>query len=465
MSAQLVRPRVAVLWALPVVVATLFATSAATSGAAGSRVVNNASAPNRGNAVIRWNAHAADAGLAACISPASDPPHEARMYAIMHIAVHDALNAIHRRSQPYVFRAHRPGASPRAAIAAAAHDTLVSVIGALPGVVDQGCRDAGIAGVEADYTHELARIPAGTAKRAGILLGRASAARVLRLRAHDGADATPVDPNYPQGTLPGEYRFTPGFDFYFLPHWQDVTPFALKSAAQFRPGPPYPVRSRRYARDLAQIKRLGGDGVTTPSSRTPEETQIALFWLENSPLAWNRIGRTLAIAHHLGLWQSARLFGLLDIAMADGYVGSFETKDHYRFWRPITAIRLAGSDGNPWTTADPTWTPLSPTPPISDHDSAHSVEGAAAAAVFRQFFHRDRMTFTACSLTVPSGTCTDSSPVLRTYSSFSQAAAENGRSRILVGFHFRHAVVAGLRHGRSIGTLAVATRLRPVTSH
>lgn len=132
---------------------------------------------------------------------------------------------------------------------------------------------------------------------------------------------------------------------------------------------------------------------------------------------------------------------------------------------PVSAIRLAGSDGNPSTTADPTWTPLEPTPPISAHDSAHTVEGAAAAAVLRQYFHRDRMTFPACSLSIPGRTCTDAKPAVRTFASFSQAAAENGQSRILVGFDFRHAVVAGLRHGRSMGPLTLATRLRPVASH
>jgi hypothetical protein len=185
--------------------------------------------------------------------------------------------------------------------------------------------------------------------------------------------------------------------------------------------------------------------------------------VESSPLRWNRIARTVSAARSLDPWQEARLFGLLNIALADGYVSSFETKYHSNYWRPVTAIRTADSDGNPHTSADPTWSPLVPTPPIPDHDSAHSVEGGAAAAVLTQFFGTDHIGFAACSLTLPPGsTCTDASPKLRQYRSFSQAADENALSRILVGFHFRNAVEAGTEHGRKIGNRAVHLYLRPV---
>ena len=130
---------------------------------------------------------------------------------------------------------------------------------------------------------------------------------------------------------------------------------------------------------------------------------MALFWVESSPLQWNRIARTVSAQAGLNPWQNARLFGLLNMAMADGYVGSFETKYLYNFWRPITAIQMAATDGNPNTDADPTWTPLVATPPIPDYDSAHSVEGGAAAQVFKRFFGTDSMDFEACSLTLPAG--------------------------------------------------------------
>ena len=152
-----------------------------------------------------------------------------------------------------------------------------------------------------------------------------------------------------------------------------------------------------------------GTGITTPSTRTAEQTEIAHFWVESSPLAWNRIARTVARSERLDLWENARLFGLLNMALADGYIGSFDTKYHYNYWRPVTAIREAATDGNPRTIADPTWTPLVTTPPIPDYDSAHSVEGGAAAAVLARVLG-NRVSFTACSLTLPAGGCDSPKP-------------------------------------------------------
>ena len=416
----------------------------------------------RSNAVIAWNANAGEAAIAACISPVDNPLHESRLYAMTHVAIHDALNAIDRRSRPYAFSAKtKRGASPEAAVAAAAHDVLVPLLNQIPAPFPPACGAAGAASVEADYTAALAAIPDGRAKARGIEAGEAAAAAVLALRAADGADTPLVVTDYPQGTNPAEYRFTPGTPFVFAPGWADVTPFVLRDSSQFRPGPPDAVTSKRYTADFAEVKRLGGDDVTTPSARTAEETEIALFWVESSPLQWNRIGRTVSTDARLDLWEQARLFGLLNMALADGYVGSFDTKYHYNYWRPVTAIQTADTDGNPNTSADPTWTPLVTTPPIPDYDSAHSVEGGAAAAVLKRFFGTDRIRFRTCSLTLPAGsTCNDLTPVLRRYNSFSEAAAENGLSRILVGFHFRTAVDEGIEHGNKIGDRAVDRFLR-----
>jgi hypothetical protein len=211
------------------------------------------------------------------------------------------------------------------------------------------------------------------------------------------------------------------------------------------------------------VKALGGDGVTTPSARTPEQTEIARFWVESSPLQWNRIARTVAAATRLDPWEQARLFALLDMALADGYIGSFDTKYHYNYWRPVTAIRSADTDGNPRTSADPSWTPLVTTPPIPDYDSAHAVQGGAGAGVLKRFFGTDQIAFTTCSLTLPAGqTCVDGSPVMRRYAGFSQAAEENGVSRILVGFHFRKAVDEGIERGGRIADRTVDRFLLPV---
>lgn len=386
------------------------------------------------------------------------------MYAMVQVAVHDALNGIDRRSRPYAVDLQTaPGASPDAAVAAAARDVLVPVLGSLTFFLPADCVDAGIASVEADYAAALAAIPDGPAKTQGLAVGQDAAAAVLALRASDGFDTALVDPNYQEGTAPGEYRYTPGTPFAFAPGLgDDLTPFVLKDSSQFRPGPPYQLGSQKYAADVNEVQRLGGDDVTTPSARTDEQTEIALFWLESSPLAWNRIARTVSTAQGLDAWQNARLFGLLNLALADGYIGTWDTKYHYRFWRPVTAIRLADIDGNPATTADPTWTPLVETPPIPDYDSGHAVEGGAAAQILARFFGTDTISFSNCSFTLPAGqTCTDPTPTLRHFTRLSQAADENAVSRIYIGFHFRDAVEIGTRHGEKIADRTVNLHLRP----
>ena len=347
--------------------------------------------------------------------------------------------------------------------AAAARDVLVSQLALIGAPFPPACAAAGVARAEADYASALGQIADGTAKVQGIALGQAAAAAIIANRAGDGSDTPLVDPNFPQGTAPGEWRFTPGSPpIAFAAGWAQVRPFALRSAAQFRPGPPLAVDCggkplsnadgcRRYAADVEEVQRLGGNGTSTPSARTAEQTEIALFWVESSPLAWNRIARSVSSAQGLDPWQNARLFGLLNVALADGYIASFATKYHYRFWRPVTAIRNADVDGHDATT-----------PPIPDYESAHTVQGAAAAQVMKRVFGRNDIRFSACSLTLPAGsTCNDASPVARSYHGFDQAADENGVSRIYVGFHFRDAVEKGLRHGRQIGEWAFDQVLRP----
>jgi len=428
-----------------------------------------ASGAARADAVTDWNANAGAAALAACISPNDNPLHESRLYAMVHLAVHDALNAIQRRSRPYAYDASAPaGTSAEAAVATAARDVLVSQIALIGAPFPPKCISDGIARAESDHAKDLGEIAAGAARTNGIALGRAAAAAIIARRADDGSTAPLVDPNFPQGTLPGQWRFTPGSPpIAFATSWGQVRPFVLRDALQFDPPPPLAVSCdgkdskgahgcRQYAEDVEEVRRLGSDGVSAPTERTPEQTEIALFWVESSPLAWNRIARTVAASRKLDLWENARLFGLLNAALADGYVASWATKYHYRFWRPITAIREGAEDGNPGTTADPGWMSLLPTPPIPDYESAHAVQGAAAAQVMKRVFGRSHIPFTACSLTLPAGSgCHDGSPVTRRFRSFDHAAQENGDSRVYVGFHFPHAVEEGLKRGRQIGEWTV----------
>jgi hypothetical protein len=408
-----------------------------------------------GDAILTWSEHAGNAAIAACLILSGNGLAESRMYAMTHVAMHDALNAIERHSRPYAFDGDAPATASRdAAIATAARDVLVSVIGELP--ESPACVANGIAAVDAFYATALAAIPDGEPKSAGTTVGHQAADAILALRASDGSNQPLLDFAYPQGDEPGEYRFTEGFPFVFAPNWGRVSPFVLKRASQFRAKPPYKVSSKRYAADFNEIKAIGGDNVTTPSTRTPDQTEIGLFWIESSPTAWNRLARAVSASQGLDIWENARLFALLTVAMADGYIGSWDSKYHYNFWRPVTGIHLADTDGNPETVADPTWTPLQLTYPIPDHDSGHAVQGGVAAEVLKQVFGTDTMAFLACSETLPAGSrCNDPSPRLRSYSSFSQAADENAVSRILIGIHFRRAVEEGVVHGRKIAHRAV----------
>jgi hypothetical protein len=420
------------------------------------------------DAVLTWSENAGTAATAACIAPLDNPLHESHMYAIMSIAIHDALNAIDRRSRPYAFdEPAEPDTSPDAAVAAAARAVLVTLIKQLP-LVPQSCIDAGVASAEASYAAALAAIndsPQAIAR--GVKLGVASAAAILDLRSTDRSTVGPfLNFDCPQNTEPGEYQCTPGNDPPFIAFevWENVTPFVLHDSSQFRPGPPYRVTSKKYAADLNEVKSLGSVNST---ARSEDQTEIALFWWESSPLKWNRIARTVSRAQGLDLWENARLFGLLNMALADGYVAMVDSKNHYNYWRPVTAVREASTDGNPDTIGDPGWTPLRGTPPDQDYASGHSIEGGAGAEVLKQFFGTDQISFRDCSTTLENvgepTTCGHGvSTVFRSYSSFSEAAAENALSRILIGFHFRKSVEEGTAYGRKIGKRAVNLYLRPV---
>ncbi len=421
------------------------------SGLAGSTPAASAK-PAATSAVLHWNAVAGQAAIAACIAPTANPLTESRMYAMTHIAIHDAVNAIRPRFAPHTADLFAPPrASVDSAVAAAARTVLVSVLSDVPEPFGAPCGLRGLATVDRAYTDALARIPAGVTKAEGVAIGEKAARSVIEKRTNDGSQAPLINPDYPQGIEPGEWRFTEGNEFAFGTSWDGVKPFGLTSATQIQSAPPHPLTSAAYAKDYNEIKRLGGDGVTTRTTRTAAQTETALFWVESSPLAWNRMARAIAVRGQLDTWEQARLFGLLNIALADGYISSFAQKYDQLFWRPITAIRSGDTDGNRRTTADPRWMPLLTTPPVPDHDSAHAVEGGAATGVFRKVFGTDRFSFSLCSLTVAEGTCNDVNPVWHRFHRFSQAAAENSVSRVYVGFHFRWATVQGQRHGEAIG--------------
>lgn len=385
------------------------------------------------NSVVQWNTIASEAFTP---SQGTNPMAQSRTYAILHAAIHDALNAIERRYEAYTPGVPAtPNASHDAAVASAAREVLATLVPQQAALV------------QARYAQSLETVPDGPAEDAGVALGLAAARATLQRRQGDGA-ASAAHPPYLPRTGPGEYQYTPPFDFAAQPGWGRVQPFVIDLRAHALPGP-HALASAQYARDLAQVREIGRIDSTV---RTPEQSQIAKFWYEDSPLGWNRIAN--GVVHRRGLdeWDSARAFALVNFAMADGFIAGFEAKYRYRFWRPATAIHAAATDGNPRTDADPAWQPYLDTPPVPDYPSTHTVLGWAAAEVLVGLFG-DQEPHAVTSVTLPG--------VARHYRGFSRAAEENGQSRIYAGIHFPHAVSEGRRQGRGIGK-AVAKALPPV---
>lgn len=371
----------------------------------------------------------------------ANPMSASRTLAMVHLAMHDAVNAVQPRYRAYAYTRKpddgKTETDAAVAAAVAAHDVLAALypkqkelVGAALGAT---LLDAGI----------------GASVEQGRKLGAAAAAAMLARRADDGASA---DEAYRPGTRPGDYRYTPGFDFLAAPHWRTVTPFALRAPEQFRVAAPPALTSAEYTAAFNEVKTTGSKAAD--AKRATDQTHYAAYWYEFSDIGWNRIARSVARDKKQDLWQRARTFALLNAVMADAYIAGWDSKMYYDFWRPVTAIRQAEQDGNPATTADPNWEPLLRTPPVQDHPSTHSALGAAAAVVLTHAFG-DRVKFTMAS---PSAL--PEAPQ-RSFASFSAAAKENADSRVRAGLHFRFATAEGLKLGEQIGHYAVANLLNP----
>ena len=384
------------------------------------------------------------------------PPVESRLHAIVNVAMHDALNAITPRHARYADTGARAGdAYPAAAVLTAAHDAIV---GAAPGAT---------AAVDAWYAARMAELGRRRNVSEGVAVGARAAAAILARRTNDGTAGGGIAP-YTPGSAIGDYQFTfpfntPGFDFFGTGGFADgsvwgvsVQPFVILSTSQFRAPPPYgaadntaAVQTAAYTHDFHEVAALG---CAACAARTADQTEIALFWLENSPSGWNRIARTLAGHAALDAWEAARLFALLHIGEFDALATSLESKYHYNFWRPVTAIAQAATDGNPATQPVAGWDVLGfPTPPIPDYPSGHSTAGAVAATVIDQVMGTRAGGFSMTSASLPG--------VTRHYDSVAAAARENADSRVYVGFHFRHATDVGYEQGRRVG-MWVARALR-----
>jgi membrane-associated phospholipid phosphatase len=389
-----------------------------------------------GQPVIDWNQTLLTIVNTPGAQPANIQP--TRNFAILHAAIYDAVNAIDRSHEPYLIAVRAPrDASETAAADAAAHKALVGLYPAQQSALD------------ADYVAELANVPAGRAKDEGIRVGEQVAHDLLAIRADDGSQITP--PPFVPGTNPGNFRPTPpNFPAAVFTTWGQVTPFVLDSGNQFRPGPPPALTSPQYAAALNEVQSLGS---ATSTTRTADQTVIGKFWAPPIQNFWNQIAQTVAAAHHSDLPTTARLFAALNLSAADSAIAFYDAKYTYQLWRPVTAIRLADTDGNPATVADPNWLPLAGnTPADPSYPGAHSTISAAAADVLTSFYG-DKQRFSVTSPALPG--------VTRSFTSFSAAVDEAGLSRIYAGVHTRIDHVAGLELGNDVGHFVLHNALLP----
>jgi hypothetical protein len=398
------------------------------------------------DAVTDWNAIAQPA-----ITAGNPGAPGALDSALVQIAVHDAVQALDGRFEPYHFTMKAAHGSQSAAVAAAAHDVLVGLYPAQAGSLD------------AAYYSYLA--DNGLSGDPGLEVGHKAAADILPLArlapsqfppfvgSNEIGHWRPTDSFI--GTPPGP---PPPFSPMLAPWMADTTPFTFSSPSRFRPGPPPALTSGRYTREYNEVKRLGAFASTalTTLVRTPAQTDIAYFYSENAISQWNRAMRGIADKHLHKVGNSARLFALANLAMADSIITAWNTKRFYFFWRPLTAIQQGDNDGNPDTAGDPAWQPLINNPNYPDYISgANSVAGSITRTL-ELFFGKDQMKFDVTSVAPKAIIKT------RTYHRFSEGAQDVVDARVYLGIHFRTADEVARTQSRRVATWVFDHFLLPV---
>ncbi len=366
-------------------------------------------------AVLDWNVNA----TTAIVTVAKQPPAAAILsYAMVQGAVYDAVNAIDGGHQPYLAAPAADGSESKSAAAAtAAHDVLVGLFPAQSATLD------------AQLATTLAGIPNGAPKTAGQAIGRSAAATMIAARANDGRFGPSIAV---PGSAPGQWRPAPPAFAVDPVSWvANVRPFLIPRGDFFRSDGPNALTSAAYAEDFNEVKSLGSAASTT---RNADETDAAIWWQDHGAALYNRILRNVASGQALDIVGAARMLAMTDLAGADSMINCWNDKYHYNFWRPISAIRLADTDGNPATVADPNWTPLLATPAFPDHPSGHSCEAGAIFNTLQAFFGTDKIAFSAFS---------NNSGTTRSFSRFSAALKEVLDARVWGGIHFRTADMQG----------------------
>jgi hypothetical protein len=362
-----------------------------------------------------------------------------RSLTMTHLAIHDALNAIEAKYETYAYRGRDAHADPVAAVAQAAYEVLVQ---AYPQREDT---------LAFTLQKWLDRASTGKKTQAGIALGKQTAAAILKAREGDGhekqGDYTPM-------TKPGDYQYTPGWDGWVLkPDFSYARPFCLDSVNQFRSPPSPKLTSSSYTQSFREVKAYGAQNSTL---RTEDQTNYAHWWAEFAEHSWNRIGRITARSQALPLWETARMFALINMDIYDIYLASLESKYFYDTWRPYTAIRAAETDQNRHTEPDAGWQPEMLTPPWPEYPSAHAAVGSGGAEIMAHVYGRWDILFTMES------TSALAQAKMRAYHNFRDAADDCADSRIMNGYHFRFATEEGKRQGEEIARYIFTNFLRPV---
>lgn len=396
----------------------------------------------RADEVTDWNQILLNAAL---VPPASNPLVTSRNAAIVHAAIFDAVNGIERRYTPIHVEPNAPrGASRRAAAVQAAYATLIRLY------------PAQIATFNARLAESLDAIASDSATEnsvsiaRGIEWGQTVADAIWTWRSTDGF--TPPPPPFLGGMAVGQWRPTPpAFASGVGPQFAYMTPWVMQSPSQFRPAGPPALGSQRYTNDFNETKTMGS---ATSLTRTSDQTTACLFW--NSITVthlWNHLAMRLGEERHTTLSENARLFALLNVATADAAIACWEAKYHYVFWRPITAIRLASTDGNPDTIEDLTWTTLFATPAHPEYPSGHSSGSGASAKVLSDYFG-EQTSFTMTSENMVG--------VERSFANFSSALDEILEARVFAGIHFRSACNDGRATGEAVANYVIENAFQPV---
>lgn len=404
------------------------------------------------------------------------PCRAARAMAIVHIAMFEALNAVVGGYKSYIDQPPAPpGTSVEVAICKAVHDTLISLFPSHCPRLDILSNDL------------MIQCPDGPGKIRGFEVGTAIAKTILAMRANDGSDHPEpvVGVDYIANNIPGEWTMDP---ISQVPkavgaRWSEVSPFVIPAANTYRCPPPPGLDTDEYIMAYDEVKALGGDGITTPTTRSQEQTEIGYYWAYDGtpslcapPRLYNQIVMQLANEQGLDTIQMCRLLALVNVAMADTALAAWESKYYYKFWRPITAIRNGSTDGNPNTVQYTDWTPLGAplsngngpnfTPPFPSYPSGHSSFQPAVAQILRHILGTDDILFTFVSDEY-NGSTKDSQGNVRplrpkTFSSLTQTENENGDSRVYLGIHFKFDKTAGITLGHAVADDVIAHLYEPL---